>query len=316
MKAKFFHATILAALTLLLNCTSVFAWNDFGHMTVAYIAYQKLSSSTKKRVGQLLQLHPDYQKWKQSLSKSLSEDEAEAEIFMLASTWPDLIRVDPAFKADGYDNGAKPKSPESIMNYGYGDHLLHKYWHHYDKPLSEDGSKLPPILSPNAKTQIAVFRKVLASKSNDNLKSYDLTWLLHLVGDMHQPLHCITRVSKENPEGDDCALKVMLNPPGPDSSLHWYFDCALGKGNADKAMEFAKSLPPADEKAGSNLNVDNWIDEGYQLAKNKVYTAPIGKGNGPFDLNASYEKNIAELAKQRAELAGLRLAKILNGELK
>jgi S1/P1 Nuclease len=39
-------------------------------------------------------------------------------------------------------------------------------------------------------TQIAVFRKTLADKTiSDDIRSYDLAWLLHLVGDVHQPLH-------------------------------------------------------------------------------------------------------------------------------
>jgi hypothetical protein len=48
---------------------------------------------------------------------------------------------------------------------------------------------------------------VLASTPNDpnldKLKSYDLPWLLHLVGDVHQPLHSTTRVSATKPDGDN-----------------------------------------------------------------------------------------------------------------
>ena len=47
----------------------------------------------------------------------------------------------------------------------------------------------PSIPTPNAVTQIGVIRKVLASSESDGLKSYDLVWLLHLIGDVRQPLH-------------------------------------------------------------------------------------------------------------------------------
>jgi len=42
------------------------------------------------------------------------------------------------------------------------------------------------------------------------LKSYDLTWLIHLVGDVHQPLHCVARITKGDPEGDKGGNDVKL----------------------------------------------------------------------------------------------------------
>jgi hypothetical protein len=60
---------------------------------------------------------------------------------------------------------------------------MHKYWHFIDTPFTIDGTALPAIPTPNAQERIALFRTVLASTSADPLKSYDLTWLLHLVGD-------------------------------------------------------------------------------------------------------------------------------------
>ena len=49
------------------------------------------------------------------------------------------------------------------------------------------------------KTQIVAFRKTLGdSGASDELKSYDLVWLLHLVGDVHQPLHATTRFNQRS----------------------------------------------------------------------------------------------------------------------
>ena len=75
--------------------------------------------------------------------------------------------------------------------------------HFVDVPFSPDGTPLPEIPTPNAQTRINDFRAVLASNSPDALKSYDLSWLLHLVGDIHQPLHGTTRVTHSRPGGDD-----------------------------------------------------------------------------------------------------------------
>src|SRR5207302_1414528 len=79
----------------------------------------------------------------------------------------------------------------------------HKYWHFVDTPFSTDGTTLPALPTPNAGTQIATFRAVLASNDPDEKKSYDLVWIEHLVGDVHQPLHSATRVSHTDPNGDN-----------------------------------------------------------------------------------------------------------------
>jgi hypothetical protein len=47
-----------------------------------------------------------------------------------------------------------------------------------------------------------------------------------------------------------------------------------------------------------------------------VYSAPIGSGNGPFAVTADYKDNAKKIADQRVALAGERLAKIINEELK
>ena len=47
--------------------------------------------------------------------------------------------------------------------------------------------------------------------ARDALKSYDLSWLLHLVGDVHQPLHASTRVSSTDPGGDAGGNLLKLN---------------------------------------------------------------------------------------------------------
>jgi hypothetical protein len=60
-----------------------------------------------------------------------------------------------------------------------------------------------PAISANFHcTDMSLMRAVLKSASTDDLKSYDLVWLLHLVGDVHQPLHFTTRVSAGFPTGD------------------------------------------------------------------------------------------------------------------
>jgi hypothetical protein len=84
----------------------------------------------------------------------------------------------------------------------------------------------------NALTQIALFTKALKTSSDDSIRSYDLTWLIHLVGDVHQPLHATTRFDKQTPNGDAggnlvhiCSAAQMEKDPGKGRTvLHSFWD--------------------------------------------------------------------------------------------
>jgi hypothetical protein len=170
--------------------TQMFGWGSIGHMAVGYVAYGQLNPGTKDRVNALLKLNPDYKKWLTLIPEGTSAKDQQMMIFMIAATWPDQIKSETGYTDDGPDpKGNRPDGDTSKQNIGYSDHLHHKYWHFVDTPFTQDGTPLGSIPTPNAGTQITAFRKVLSSNKPDELKSYDLVWLLHLVGDVHQPLH-------------------------------------------------------------------------------------------------------------------------------
>ena len=157
--------------------------------------------------------------------------------------------------------------------------------------------------------------EVLASDSSDALKSFDLSWFLHLIGDVHQPLHCTTCVSATKPEGDDGGNGVKLVSP---ANLHTFWDGVLGGGNAPStALNAISTLPNAPASAVNDLDVSHWLNESFDAAKQSAYKKPpIGAGSGPFTLSQTYKTAARKLAEKRIALAGARLAKILNEELK
>ncbi len=81
-------------------------------------------------------------------------------------------------------------------------------------------------------------------------------------------------------------------------------------------MSYAKNLPAADATAGSDLDAADWIKESFDDAKTFVYVTPIGAGDGPFTTTVAYRAAARKLAKERVALAGVRLANLLNDELK
>ena len=320
MRVKVQITGFLLVLGLVFTLTDqAFAWNDRGHMTVAYIAYKQLTPTARDRVNALLQLNPKYKDWSDTVDKQVpgaSADDKNTMIFMIAATWADGIKRDSNYTQDGNDKGNRPDgSPDPGRNSGYDDMLMHKYWHFIDTPFSTDSTTLPAIPTPNAQERITLFRSVLSSTSPDPLKSYDLTWLLHLVGDVHQPLHAATRVSSTDPAGDAGGNSVKLDCSK--CELHAFWDGLLGTQSALKTVtKAARKLPKAEAGPAGKPDEKDWIAESFQAAQQTVYSAPVGAGDGPFTLTTAYKKAAGKLAKQRVALAGARLANLLNNELK
>ena len=311
-------AGIAVVVAFFMSIPAVFAWNDRGHMSVAYLAYKKLKPAIRDRVNALLKLNPKYNAWAAKVDQqmpSASPDDRKLMIFMLAATWADEIKRDHAYKQDGTQGGNRPDgSPDPGRNTGYDDLLMHKYWHFIDTPFSTDGTPLPPIPAPNAQERVAILRTVLASAGPDELKSYDLVWLLHIVGDIHQPLHASTRVSQADPDGDAGGNLVKLDCAK--CELHFFWDGLPGARNDLKtAMKGARRLPKANASLAARMDEKDWVAEGFQQAQQTVYAFPVGPGNGPYTLTPEYKKAVGNLAQRRVALAGARLAKLLHDEL-
>lgn len=307
------------AVTLVLTMFNLpmFGWGSVGHMAVAYVAYQGLHPATRTRVDALLKLNPDYHRWISQIPPGTPASDQPMMLFMIAATWPDQIKSEPQYTDDGSSDGNRPDGASSSQNIGYSDKLRHKYWHFVDTPFTQDGSALPAIPTPDAETEIAAFRGVIASGQPDELKSYDLVWLLHLIGDVHQPLHCATRVSKTDPSGDNGGNNVALCATPCRDELHAFWDDLPGTGSSPSAaVSYGKRLPSADAALAANMNTAAWVKESFEDAQKDVYMAPVGVGDGPFTLTAAYKANAQKVAEERVALAGARLANVLNAELK
>jgi S1/P1 Nuclease len=314
-KYGLFMSGVLALI--FVSSSTSYPWNGRDHMMVAAVTYNKLTQQTKNRVDALLLLNPNRDHWIELIPEGTSAAKTKMMIFMIAATWADRIKSDPNYHTDGTHNGNRPPNdPSASQNIGYDDLARHKYWHFEDLPFTQDNTLLPAAPTPNASTQINTFRAILASNEPDPLKSYDLSWFLHLIGDVNQPLHCTTRLGATQLEGDDGGNGVKLNSPGP-ANLHSYLDAVLGGGNAPStALNAISTLPNPPASAANDLDVSHWIDESLKAAEQIVYKTPIGAGTGRFTLTQAYKTAARKLAEKRIALAGARLAKILNEELR
>jgi hypothetical protein len=308
---------LAAALAL---CTSQGnAWWDGGHETVAYIAYQRLTPATRKRVDVLLQRNPMHASWTQGFTSN----EQGPVAFVKAATWPDCIKSSlcaSGYSSDGGD--APPGNATDAQNIGYDDHLMHKYWHFIDEPDSAGTPGQSPK-EPNALTEVKLLTDAIGTDESDDIKSYDVVWLEHLVGDIHQPLHATSRFTQNHPDGDAGGNSVALCVTPCRDELHAYWDGLLGDGPMiEEVTTFGNELLKRKKPVtAAKTDPAKWVDESFALAKSTVYVTPISDDNDTSQTvsprpDAKYGTTALRVAKSQALLAGYRLAELLNTHLK
>jgi hypothetical protein len=323
------------------------AWGNAGHEAVAFVAWQQLKPQVKTRVLALLKLVPTmhntdgtksipgYKEWVADLPSGLSQDQQNQYLFMRAATWPDTIKHEWL-----KDSDTPPANRKTEVNIGFTDNESHGYWHFVDAAFTSEQKKLPPTPTPapNAATQIAALRGFIASSEADSLKAYDLVWLEHLVGDVHQPLHGSTRffAGKSDQGGNAVAVKLPVamqkkfegsQSKSAPRELHAFWDDLPGEGAPAAALPvaatFAGALPAAAAADLAIVDPDKWAAESLTLAQTAAYVSPIGQGptasadsKSGYVITQAYYDGAMQEAKSRVALAGARLAKLLNENLK
>jgi hypothetical protein len=184
-------------------------------------------------------------------------------------------------------------------------------------PTSDD-TPTEPADPVNALTQITLFKAALPSSSgvSDEVRSYDLVWLLHLVGDAHQPLHSISRFSTAFPHGDRGGNTEKVKPAsGEILPLHFYWDRMFGgyttpQGAVRDAKDSGLANEPVDPALAAIGDPEAWFKESFELAK--TYAEPIFSGTQPIELTREYETAALTVSRSQAALAAQRLANMLN----
>ncbi len=352
MRISFRKLILALSFSMLLIMPMVsWAWGNTGHEAVAYVAWQQMTPAAQARAIELLKQVPTlhnadntkliagYAEWVADLPPGLSQDQQNLYLFMRAATWPDTIKHH-WFK----DSDTPPAGRTTEVNIGFTDTESHGYWHFIDSGFASDKSTVPATPVPNAATQIAALRQFIASSEDDPLKAYDLVWLEHLVGDVHQPLHGCTRYYAGSGDEGGNAIKIRLTTAmkkafegtlstSAPTELHAFWDDLPGEGQPAPALPFAAAfaqrLSPASATSVADTDPADWAAESLALAKSDVYRTPIGKGPKPaisksnpatsstsYLITTTYYNRAIRDANSRVALAGARLAKLLNENLK
>lgn len=316
------------------------AWNKVGHWAVSKIAYDDLATTPEVRgkLVAILMQHPLYQPmWKHMVSHQADKGAA---LFMLASSWPDDIK---SSAINGQPNPNRlPGMTETVVKQQLNPQ------HFYDSKHVSPGQHVngEDAETPNLMTALDVYSHTLRDGPTDADRAIALCWLLHLVGDAHQPLHCISRFSDQQAHGDKGGNWdwVAFDEPNPDlhagqhphhfvGNLHAYWDGQLGpEGVLTHASDpFAKAASKAltieHEKPRDTLtqvsvhDPASWIGESADLAIRDVYNDDTldfqavnswtaHPGSAP-ELPAGYSDTAYADAKERIALSGYRLADFL-----
>jgi len=302
MKNSVFALVVLFALA-----STASAWNDKGHMVVARLAWRKLDAKQRAKIVKLLEKHPHLDEFlKAKKPANMTQDEW---VFLQAATWADWIKVGPAERRKFANNNP----------------------HFVNLPLVAPGSDVKPAALPKVNVIQAIKDyKLKATAGGDRVeRAVAITWLFHLLGDIHQPLHCATYYSADFPTGDRGGTRARLRIDGRSVQLHSFWDGLLGKETtlssiSSTVLEIEKMVQGGSDALKKDLAAHttpkDWADEGFKLAKQYAYLDGKLKlanendhlhGEAIPNAPAGYAEQAGETARYCAAKAGERLAQIL-----
>jgi S1/P1 nuclease len=303
----YFPAEMVRALPLLtaavLALPASARWDPAGHRTVAAITWEHMTPRARARAVELLLHGPALANFALLRPADGIEAARDRALFLNAATWADLVR-----------------------NRSQAWHVYHHpTWHYADFYWDVENGQPHDIRgtgpdSINAVERIVALRATLVdSNAADTTRAIALAWLLHLVGDIHQPLHCSSRVTQDDtlPHGDAGGNTFRLDD---DRNLHGYWDRILDAAIAPEPHEdsiayagrIAQRIERTQPRVSASAHVSGWAQEGLHLAQTVVY-AGVSRGSAP---SAAYEAEALKVSEQRIALAGYRLAALLNEALK
>jgi nuclease S1 len=259
---------LLATLVLLLSSAQAFAWGYTAHHVIAEIAEQFLGPQTVHKVRALLEVEN---------VTTLAE----------VSTWADEIRT---------------QHPETAP------------WHYVDIPIHPaqggvegyDRSRDCPH-DDCVVAKVVQFEGVLSDQQlPDRQRLEALKYIVHFLGDLHQPLH----VSNDNDRGGN---EIPVTFMGQPTNLHAVWDtgiieAAVRGDERGYAIKLAQAITPDELARWTNGDPVSWANEGYRIAVSSIYNELPHSGTLPDD----YEAKALPIVNQQIQRAGVRLAKVLN----
>ena len=200
------------------------------------------------------------------------------------------------------------------------DHPETGPWHYIDIPLHATTLDLRRDC-PNGDCVLVkteAFLAVLKDPHADAAARRDaLKFVIHFVGDLHQPLHA----EDDNDKGGNTRFVQLwphVPPPGMADNLHWLWDSGLIEriNTNDRALAeiIQAQITDADRAAWVKGSVEDWVLESHRLAQTAAYQG-LGSAT-PAVISADYERQADQAIETQLARAGVRLAFLLNEALR
>jgi hypothetical protein len=292
-------AAVLLVITV--AATPALAWNKPTHQIIGAIAYDVLKQdgpATIPRVVNVLKRHPQYDTFAKRLETVPAADR-DRYLFMQAARWPD----------DARDNKAYHHGP----------------WHYINNPVVAQGYTAKRAAPAASNILTALDDNVESVKRGTEAeKAIAVCWLMHLVGDLHQPLHAVSYFNADHPSGDKGGngFYVRVSEGRAVIDMHSLWDGLLGSsqtyratGNAAIELRRRPDFARAKLTELKATNAKAWADESVKISRDMVYAGGTLKGGtdrtaGPV-LPDGYAKRAKAIAERRVVLAGYKLAEAL-----
>lgn len=263
-------ARFICGLLLFTTSVQVLAWGQNGHRIVGQIANEHLTKKTQKALLPLL----------------------DGDLLAEVGTWADEMRSDPA-----------------------------EFWQkhssrwHYINVTEPDKFDPAGYAAPQSKDEVkdiygAILLCVTALKDKTTPlaeRQFYLRFLVHLVGDIHQPMHA---GHAEDRGGNLVEVKFFGKP----TNLHSLWDTDLLESQNLSFTEYAAFINTQDKqliKTYLTSSPSDWLKESMVLSK-AVYQSAAPVGNTAPDLSYGYIYQQLPVAQERLVKAGIRLAGLLN----
>ena len=283
---------VIACVLLCAASELAYAWGDKGHETIALIAWHYLSPAKRAQIETLLQ---------NDTSGLAATD------FASQSTWADAYR-------DSDRHTTRTRYEQT------------RRWHYVNLKLAQpdfaracfDSAPLKRKQSASdgpAKAclvdKVAQFTVELkSSKTSTTERLRALQFLMHLVGDLHQPLHAS---DNDDNGGNDVAVSAQGFKRG---TLHGYWDNAvlarLGRKPETIARKLVAQIDETELKRWQRGTPRDWALETFAIARAIAYAnLPTADATGVHRLDDAYAAAAKDAAAQQLMKAGVRLALLL-----
>ena len=296
------------------------AWHDRGHRATAHIAWDAMDAPLRGRIVAVLRQHPRFEE--DFLAHVPGEletaDDAALGRWLLgqASIWHDLIQT--------LDRDIQQQYNRSRWHYinrvvwltdadeqRLASGLDHNMATTFGPPLRRDMNLIQAL-----KGNLAIWRDAGVADAD---KAVALCWILHLTGDLHQPLHTVALFSADFfPSGDRGGNSIDVRWGDKTRNLHAVWD-GLPTDMPD-LLPSTSTLRSIDKDVVDDDAIDEWFRQHAALAAMFVYTADLksqvlqGQVDGrPGTVELSHEYRVAakSLARRQVNMAGYRISELL-----